>query len=295
MYDKILMLDKEVNESRKLKINLENLGYRVFISKNIQEGRLIANANEVDIIIIFDTDTEIKLLKSDKLSSDIPIMAIIDFAKKADIEDIKELLDDYAFIPYDKEQIYLKIKNLVRIKGLQNIIKQKDEELQSLYKRVEDASLVDDTTGLFNTFYLKHIIEKECISSNRYGYRISGIALDIENQVENKKKDSILKDMAQVIKGTIRQDDTLVRLDSGEFYVFLPHTGMKDAVFVANKLKDAVEKSTFGIENKILVFAGVTSLDEIERGIKKEDEMIRQTLEALKRAQSGGGSKIVCY
>lgn len=290
---KILMIDKDVNESRKLKINLENLGYSVFISKTVHEGSLIANANEVDIIMIFDGSTEIKLLKSEKFSSEIPVMAVVSLEKKAEIEGVKELLDDYVFIPYDKEQVYLKIKSLGRIKELLDIIRQKDEEIQSLYKRVEDASLVDETTGLYNTFYLKNIIAKECISSNRYGYKISGIALDIDNMVE--RKDSILKEITQIIKSTIRQDDTLVRLDSGEFYVFLPHTGMKDAVFVANKLKDIIENNVFSTGDKISVSAGVTSLDEIERGFKKEDEMVRQALEALKRAQADGKSKIECY
>jgi diguanylate cyclase (GGDEF)-like protein len=112
---------------------------------------------------------------------------------------------------------------------------------------------------------------------------------------ENQNQDSVLKEVAALIKKAIRQDDTLVRLDSGEFYVFLPHTGMKDAEFVANKLKDVIEKNTFDTENKISISAGVTSLDEIERGIKKEDEMIRQTLEALKRAQDNGGRKVECY
>lgn len=295
MNGKILMIDKDVNESRKLKINLENLGCRVLISKTIQEGILIANANEVDVIMIFDADTEIRLLEQERFSSDIPIMAVINLAKKDDIESIKEILDDYAFIPYDKEQVYQKIKNLIKIKELRNIIKQKDEELQSLYKKVEDTSLVDETTGLYNTFYLKHIIAKECVSSNRYGYRISGIVLDIDNQIEDGQKSSVLKEVAKIIKSGIRQDDTLVRLDSGEFYVFLPHTGIKDAVFVANKLKDMIESNIIIIGDKISVSAGVTSLDEIDRGFRKEDEMIRQTIEALKKAQSSGGSKIECY
>lgn len=292
---KILMIDKDVNDSRKLKINLENLGYRVFISKTIQEGSLIANANGVDVIMLFDVDLEIKLLKSDQYPSDIPVMAVINLSKRDEIADVKEYLDDYIFIPFEKEQIYLKIKNLVKIKMLNDIIKQKDEELQSLYKRVEDASLVDETTGLYNTFYLKHIIAKECISSNRYGYRISGIALDIDNKLEDEQKDSILKEMVQVINDAIRQDDTLVRLDTGEFYIFLPHTGMKDAVFVVNKLKDRIEKKAISLGIEISISFGVTSLDEIERGYKKEDEMIRQALEALLRAQSSGGSKIECY
>lgn len=295
MGNRILMIDKEINDSRKLKINLENLGYNVFISKNIEEGLLIINANNIDVIIIFDSDMDINKLRTNKVSLNVPIIGFFDISKLEEVSDLIKVLDDCVFKPYDKEQLYSKIKNQTKIKELEDLIKQKDIEINKIRKQLNDFSLIDEMTGLYNSFFLKQVLSKEYDKAVRYGYKLSGICFCLNNDFESEEvfKD-VIKKLIDAMEALVRKSDIFVRLDDNEFYILLPYTGLKEALFVAEKLRRYVYESDFIKEQKVLLSFGVATLDDIDRGIKKDEEILKLARESMKKAIEKGGDIVEC-
>jgi diguanylate cyclase (GGDEF)-like protein len=295
MDGKLLMIDSKLDKSRKLKVNLENIGYLVMIASNLNEAVLIAKTSDIDVLIIFEIDDDTRAIK-DKMPLNIPVLGVFDDNEQESISDFKNSLDDYIYKPYEKKQLYLKINSLVRINRLQSQLRLKSEEIENLKKQLEKMNLIDKTTGLYNSFYLKNIIQHECASSKRYGYKLSGLAFSIDNKIENADNyDLLVKELIYIIKNSIRQNDTLTKLDSEGYYILLPHTGLKDAIFVAEKLRKCIDENIFKIYGHITISIGVASLNDIDTGIKKEIEMIDNAVEALEKAKSKGGNKVECY
>lgn len=295
MGNRILMIDTEVNESRKLKMSLEDEGYAVFISKNLEESFLITNANNIDLIIIFDVNIDINRLKNNSISSHIPLIGFFDISQKGAFAEFSELLDDCIYKPFEKGDLFKKIGYYIKIKKLQEEIKQKDEEIKDLNKQLNDFSLVDKQTGIYNSFYLKHILLKECEKAKRYGYNLSAVAFCIDEVSEDEAKfSSDLKELVDIIEINVRKSDIFVRLDKNEFYILLPYTGLKDALFVADKVRKQISGYQFNSGNKVTISAGVTTLDDIDRMMKKEDEMISRAKESMQKARDKGGNDIEC-
>lgn len=293
---KILMIDKHVNKSKTLKNSLESIGYKTFICKTIEESIQMLNMYNIDLIIIFDTDVDLTMLKSLDYYANIPIIAVLDVTLKDSIKDVIDYIDDYIYEPYENEQLLLKIKSQIKIKLLQDIIKQKENINERLHKQLDNTSLIDKVTGFYNSIYLRQILENECASSKRYGHKLSGIILsyDVKNVNSNQIND-ISQSIADILRKNTRVNDILGRLDTGEFYILLPHTGLKDAVFVAEKIRRRISEYHYQDNQHLTASFGVTSLDEIDRGMRKENEMIQQAKDALQRAIDKGGGIVECY
>lgn len=290
----ILIIGDETTEAVKLKSNLESLGFDVRTLESIQDGIKSIKSNAIDLVVLLKVNSDIMAVKTGS-TKDIPIVALLEQEYKANVNSISVYIDDYIFKPYDFEQLYLKIKVNLKVKKLQDMIKRKDEELKEIYKRLDDTGLLDKSMGVFNSSYLHSIIEKECAESFRYGRELSGIMFDIDNREAIEKKEDTFKEFVHVVKKNIRKNDIFATLESGEFYLLLPNTGLKEAAFVANKLRTRINSQDFGLDKKITISGGVATFDEIERGVKKEEEIISKAKEALMRAKEKGGNIIECY
>lgn len=289
MVDIILMIDKDISESRKLKIELENKEFGVFICTNIEEALFIINANNIDSILVFNVNLNVQKLRDNAISSKIPIIGMVDISQKEKIEELS--YDDYIFIPYDKKEVINKLNCYIKIKKLQDKLIQKDEEIAKLSKKMNDLSLIDKETGIYNEFYLKQILTREFSKAVRFKYNLSGLIFSIDNKLESSEEFAkIFKQMARIIEEIIRKSDIFVRLNKNEFYILLPSTSLKDALFVAEKLRKKINQTQFSSEKNITISVGVTIFDEIERGIKKEEEMIMRARESMLAAIEKGGN-----
>lgn len=292
----ILMIDCLLEKSRRLKINLENNDYRVLITTDINDALMLLNANNVDLVITFDMNLDFERLKDSVNYNKIPIMGIFEEKQKEQFLEFKDSFDDYTFEPYVKDDLYIKVKNQIKISKLQKLVSIKENELKKAYEELNNFGLIDKITGLYNSFYFEHILKNHIASAKRYGYQLSGIIISVDNNFNDISiLNQIQKIVTKIISENIRNNDIFVRLNLEHFYLLLPYTGLKDAVFVAGKLKKLVEDYKYKNNEKITISMGVTVLGDFESGMTKEEEMVKQAEEALKNAHSQGGDKIVCY
>jgi len=157
-----------------------------------------------------------------------------------------------------------------------------------LYQKVEELSITDDLTKLFNTRYLNRTIEMEVQRSLRYRTSVSLIFMDIDffKHVNDNHGhlvgSKILAEMGQLLLRNLRSVDVVVRYGGDEFVVVLPHTAPAAAAQIAERIRKAVEQNIFlekeGYALRITASFGVASCPE---SAKSKDELLRLADEAM--------------
>ena len=134
-------------------------------------------------------------------------------------------------------------------------------------KKVEETltNLVikDNLTGLYNRYHLENIIDDEINRAERYDIPLSIIILDLDHFKKindywgHPIGDQILKQTATILLENIRKADTVFRLGGEEFVILLSHTNLIGADQVAEKVRQAIEKSIHATVGKYTASFGV--------------------------------------
>src|SRR2546428_8645907 len=101
-------------------------------------------------------------------------------------------------------------------------------------EKIQELTITDDVTGLFNARHLYKTLETEVYRSARFGYEFSVIFIDLDHfkQVNDTKGhlvgSRLLAEVGYLIKAQLRLIDFAFRYGGDEFVVLLPQTG-KDA------------------------------------------------------------------
>ncbi|MBW3658673.1 MAG: GGDEF domain-containing protein, partial [Actinobacteria bacterium] len=107
--------------------------------------------------------------------------------------------------------------------------------------------------------------------------------------------DELLRAFARLTVRVLRSSDVVCRYGGEEFAVILPETDVEQAMQVAERLREAVERSNFtGSDARYL--GQVTSsfgVETYEEGLPSRSEMIQRADEALYEAKETGRNRVV--
>lgn len=108
---------------------------------------------------------------------------------------------------------------------------------------LENASVTDSLTGLYNRRYLSHLYQ------NGADKQFSVMFIDIDNFKEVNDTyghdfgDLLLLEIAARLKQSVRKSDVLVRYGGDEFLIFFQHlVDNSDIEYVAGKIKDSIKE-----------------------------------------------------
>jgi len=106
--------------------------------------------------------------------------------------------------------------------------------------------------------------------------------------------DVVLKETAQVIKGCIRDIDTVARWGGEEFVVLLPETKKDEALGVATRICETIAGHSFSqIERQITVSIGLAGVPD--PSIDTAEKLIHASDLAMYEAKSKGRNRIEIY
>ena len=177
------------------------------------------------------------------------------------------------------------------------------QEICAQRSELEQLSITDYLTGIYNIRYLYHRLEAEFESARRYSTPISCIMLDIDHfkhvndTYGHRTGDIILREFATLIKGHTRKTDIFARYGGEEFIMLLPHSNLVGAISKAEGIKDIVRKHKFkGLRKntRITISLGVACFP-YHKGINTQDELIQLADKALLKAKTKGRDKVIVY
>ncbi len=263
------------------------------------------------------------LPEEDEAYKEISIEALQDFAEKAEdllgnvkdtvekflretkehVSDMQDSLKDLD--KKDEENLFYEdiAKLILKNKTLEHKAQQTEKKIQEQAKTIENlrAKLrIDPLTNLFNRHALESDLRKELAKIKRYNYPLSLIMCDIDHFKEindtygHQVGDKILKKLSELWKQEIRETDSIYRYGGEEFLIIAPHTTKKEAINLAERLRNKVKKYKFVIKPpeffvKLTVSFGVTDVkpgEELEEVLKRVDQ-------ALYSAKNSGRDKTV--
>src|SRR5213076_1962399 len=118
-------------------------------------------------------------------------------------------------------------------------------------EKIQELTITDDCTGLYNARHLYKTLETEVYRSSRFGYEFSVVFIDLDHfkQVNDTHGhligSKLLAEIGYLIKAQLRLIDFAFRYGGDEFVVLLPQTGKDQALVVARRLRDGLRASVF--------------------------------------------------
>jgi diguanylate cyclase (GGDEF)-like protein len=168
---------------------------------------------------------------------------------------------------------------------------------------LEQISVTDPLTGLFNQRYLELRLEEELSRCRRREEKLAVMFVgldefDVYNDlVGGGNSDEALKKCASLLKASSRQMDTVTRVSRGKFCLITPGASAGESLIVAERIRIKIEGTAFpGEENlisgRLTASAGVSLFPE--NGASAE-ELLRTAGAALERAKASGGNRVVHF
>lgn len=168
---------------------------------------------------------------------------------------------------------------------------------------LEQLSITDPLTGLYNRRFLEGRLEEEINRSNRQQQTFSLILADLDNfktyndVLGHLAGDKALQKTAEIMRNTAREMDIVTRYGGEEFCLILPGTGKKECLFVAERLRRAIEEAIFPGEShlplgRLTISLGVSAYPDDG---KLPDRLIHAADLALYRAKHNGRNRLVLY
>ena len=165
-------------------------------------------------------------------------------------------------------------------------------ELQQL------LATTDPMTNLFNFRYLCNCLDKEISKSRRYGRNLSLAIIDLDDfkavndTFGHQAGDKLLRAVADVLGGEVREADMVARYGGEEFSVVFPETMKSDAMKVVEKLRRKIAEIELEDYPEVRVTASIGVASLPEDGSDKTELLMRAD-DAMYRAKGAGKNRSV--
>ncbi|MEI7817917.1 MAG: diguanylate cyclase [Desulfuromonadales bacterium] len=301
MSSSVLIIDDSVTVREQIIRTLEsfNLFTRYYEAEDGLEGFKKLLSSPVDIILCdlemprIDGFKFLSMLKARPDLQDVPVIILTGMNdRERKIKGLERGASDYITKPFDHEELVARVKVHLKIKKLQDELKRSNELLLEL-------SNTDHLTGLFNRRYMMEALDKEVQRSIRKGGNLSLIMLDIDHfKLVNDgyghlQGDVVLHKVALQLQKELRSYDCAARYGGEEFVAILPDSSLKEAVFVADRIRLAVQSTRFNgqlAKLSLTVSLGVSWFSNELAGTV--DGFIKQADDALYRAKANGRNRV---
>jgi diguanylate cyclase (GGDEF)-like protein len=167
------------------------------------------------------------------------------------------------------------------------------ENAQNFHK-VEELTVLDDHTGLFNSRHLKRQLEQEVTRATRFGHPVSLIFFDLDrfklvNDTYGHQAGSrVLFEIGKLLLATLRSTDVPVRYGGDEFVILLPETSKDQAVEAAKRVGREIAAKLFSADRPYgpLRLTGSFGVASFPDDATEADELLRKADEAMYRVKA---------
>lgn len=168
-------------------------------------------------------------------------------------------------------------------------------EQKRLEAELARNAITDHLTGAFNRKRFDEEIEKALARRRRSGISTALVLLDIDhfkpvNDTHGHDVgDKVLVELTQLIQKSLRIPDLLVRWGGEEFVLLLPDTGMSEAHYLAERLRQLIASHCFNVVKTITASLSITTLQSTDC----PHSCMKRLDEALYQAKHSGRNQVV--
>ncbi|ADD67531.1 diguanylate cyclase with PAS/PAC sensor [Denitrovibrio acetiphilus DSM 12809] len=162
-------------------------------------------------------------------------------------------------------------------------------------KRIEELSVTDRLTSLYNRHKLDDVLQSEYSRHQRHNTDFCAVLIDIDHFKNvndthgHQTGDKVLVKLAELLKANTRESDYIGRWGGEEFLIIAVESNLEGTAFLAEKLRRMVEETDFPIVGKITISLGAAQYktgETIAHFINRADD-------ALYTAKQTGRNKLV--
>ena len=250
MQETILIIEDEEDILNLIDSLLDSEGYTVLTAQNGREGLAKFHEHTPDLIL---TDVRmpvmdgIEVLREVKTKeSDTEVIILTGHSDEATAIDCLRLgAYDYFRKPLEDIDVLLT--------AVERVLEKRSLEIKNraLVKQLEELSIRDPLTGLYNYRYLQTCLDEEIERSDRYGHTFFILMIDADHFKDVNDGyghlfgDFVLKQLGEIIDLELRSSDRIFRYGGEEFLVLMNEISKADAVRAAHRLMEAVREHTF--------------------------------------------------
>jgi len=173
------------------------------------------------------------------------------------------------------------------------------KDLQDANARLEQLSLLDPLTELFNRRGLQQVLSRELRLTGREGSSLLALLIDLDdfkrvnNSLGYPVGDAVLKEMAKKLASAVRATDHVARIGGDEFMVLLSRTRPVEGLRIAEKIRLAISGAPLPIspEDTVTITASL-GLVEVSSKSPALDEVVSQAHLALFRSKQAGKNQV---
>lgn len=168
-----------------------------------------------------------------------------------------------------------------------------------LYREVKQHADLDGLTLVHNRRHFDARLAEETERHIRYAQPFTLMMLDIDHfkpindTYGHQAGDAVLKQLAGLLRSTLRTTDYVARYGGEEFVVILPYTPDEQAILLAERLRGTIETHSFsheGVRIPVTVSIGLSPVPETQA--QTAEQILGDADRALYRAKACGRNRV---
>jgi diguanylate cyclase (GGDEF)-like protein len=290
----ILIVDDDILSIKLLQAAFGD-SYTILTATSGRDAIEIAVAQCPDLILLdamlpdIDGFEVCRSLKVEERTTAIPIIFITGLDAKEQQRRALELgAIDFISKPIDLTILTLRIRNHLELKLYRDFL--------------ENLTLLDSLTGIYNRRAFDEILEREWRRGRRSTTPLSLLIADVDffkrynDLYGHPQGDGCLRQVAEVLATTVhRPNDTVARYGGEEFAIILPETDHTGAHQLAETLRERIQSQAIPHEEGgswkcVTVSIGVATL--VPDDTTKTSALVQQADEHLYRAKEAGRNRV---
>jgi len=165
---------------------------------------------------------------------------------------------------------------------------------------LERLSVTDELTGLANRRQLTFELEREVQRSERHERSFAVLLLDVDRFKQfndtygHPAGDAVLKRLANVLRESSREVDTVARYGGEEFLVIVPEADAAAAAAVAERIRAGAERDRFtpeGFDTELNVTVSI-GYAVFPQHARTPERLVEAADQALYRSKEGGRNRV---
>jgi len=290
----LLVIDDAPEIHRLLAVRLKDEGLEFMTALSGPEGLELAESNQPSLILLdlgmpgHDGFQTLRDLKENRATMEIPVIVLSADANAASKVRAFEIgAMDYVTKPMDVAELRARIQSAIRISRLMKLLEQRAQ--------------IDGLTGLWNRNYFNDRLGREQAEASRKHSPLALVMCDLDHfkrlndTYGHPAGDAVIQAFAGILNRELRAYDVPCRYGGEEFALILPRTTAEEAVAVCDRIRRALELTSFKKYPEMHATASFGVAAHVEEGACDPAKLIEAADKTLYHAKQNGRNRVHIY